>query len=44
MHPKYESVSRCDVDSSFYHAQGMNHDKEYQSPTGRRVMIVGRRR
>ena len=38
--PKNEGFSPDDVAASFYHALGINPEKEYQTTTGRPVMIV----
>lgn len=38
--PKNEGFSPDDVAASFYHALGINHEKEYNTTTGRPVMIV----
>jgi hypothetical protein len=38
--PKNEGFSPDDVAASFYHALGINHQKEYHTSTGRPVMIV----
>ncbi|GAB5440738.1 MAG: DUF1501 domain-containing protein [Fuerstiella sp.] len=38
--PKHEGFSPDDVAASFYHALGINHEKEYKTTTGRPVMIV----
>lgn len=38
--PKNDGFSPDDVAASFYHALGINHEKEYNTTTGRPVMIV----
>ncbi len=38
--PKNEGFSPDDVAASFYHSLGINHEKEYNTTTGRPVMIV----
>lgn len=38
--PKDEGFSPDQVAASFYHALGINHEKEYHTSTGRPVMIV----
>lgn len=38
--PKDDGFSPDDVAASFYHALGINHEKEYNTTTGRPVMIV----
>ena len=40
MKPKNRSISPDDVAASFYHSLGIDHTKEYRTPTGRPVMIV----
>jgi hypothetical protein len=38
--PAHEGFSPDDVATSFYHNLGIDHTKEYQTNTGRPVMIV----
>ena len=38
--PRDRVISPDDVAATFYHALGIDHTKEYHSPTGRPVMIV----
>lgn len=38
--PKDSAISPDDIAASFYHAMGIDHTKEYHTPTGRPVMIV----
>jgi hypothetical protein len=38
--PKGKAISPDDVAASFYHALGIDHTKEYHTPSGRPVMIV----
>ncbi len=38
--PKEKAISPDDIAASFYHAMGIDHTKEYRTPTGRPVMIV----
>jgi uncharacterized protein (DUF1501 family) len=40
MKPKDRAISPDDVAASFYHSLGIDYTKEYQTPTGRPVMIV----
>jgi uncharacterized protein (DUF1501 family) len=40
MKPKDRSISPDDVAASFYRSLGIDYTKEYQTPTGRPVMIV----
>jgi uncharacterized protein (DUF1501 family) len=40
MKPKSRPISPDDVAASFYHSLGIDYTKEYQTPTGRPVMIV----
>ena len=40
MKPKGRSISPDDVAASFYYSLGIDYTKEYQTPTGRPVMIV----
>lgn len=38
--PRHDGFSPDDVAATFYHALGIDHTKEYQTSTGRPVMIV----
>ena len=38
--PRDRVISPDDVAATFYHALGVDHTKEYHTPTGRPVMIV----
>ena len=38
--PKHEGIAPEDVAASFYHSLGIPHTQEFQTPTGRPVMIV----
>lgn len=38
--PKNEAITPDDVAATFYKSLGINHEKEYQTPGGRPVMIV----
>jgi hypothetical protein len=38
--PKDRAITPDDVAASFYTALGIDHSKEYHTPTGRPIMIV----
>ena len=38
--PKDRIITPDDVAATFYHSLGIDHTKEYHTPTGRPVMIV----
>jgi len=38
--PKDRAITPDDVAATFYHSLGIDHTKEYHTPTGRPVMIV----
>ncbi len=40
MGPAAEAITPDQVAASFYHSLGIDHTKEYHTPTGRPVMIV----
>ena len=40
MGPKHDGFSPDDVAASFYHNLGIDHTKEYQTNTGRPIIIV----
>ncbi|MDG2391772.1 MAG: DUF1501 domain-containing protein, partial [Planctomycetaceae bacterium] len=38
--PRNDAITPDDAAASLYHAMGVNHEKEYDTATGRPIMIV----